>query len=306
MNNLLVSCILTTYNRGSLIKRSLESIINQTYKNIEILIVDDCSPDNTKEVIKGYSDSRIKYLRNKTNKGLAQARNTGMENSTGEFIAFLDDDDEWLPEKIEKQLEIFKNSNLTNLGMVSCGIRRINGEDIIEQKEEHRGNLIDKMIIDQPLVGNGSCVMIKKEMYDKYGGFDTRYKRGIDGYYFTKVARYYEIDFAEQILVNYYEDASDRITGFQNLEKVKQALKGEFLLLDNIKDLIDKYPKEKTRLNYRIGNYYAILGEYKNATRYYYKSVGKYLTLRNYILLALYALFPSFITNKLRYKRGLE
>lgn len=306
MNNYLVSCILTTYNRCNLLKRSLDSIINQTYKNIEIFIIDDCSSDSTGEIIKIYNDSRIRYIRHSFNKGLAQARNTGMENSNGEFIAFLDDDDEWLPNKIKEQLNVFKYSEFKNLGMVMCGMRRINGLNIKEQKEILRGNLHDKMLIDQPLIGNGSCALIKKEIFQKYGGFDPRYKRGIDGYYFSKISRNYQIDFCDQILVNYYEDMNGRISNYQNLDKVREALEANFLIFDEIKDVIERYPKLKARLNLRIAEYYILLNDYYNAKKFFFKSVKKYIGLKKYFLFLLYIIFPTFITNKLRQRRMHE
>ncbi len=303
MKDSLVSCILTTYNRGSLIKRSLNSIIVQEYKNLEILVIDDCSSESYEDLIKSYNDKRIKYIRHKSNKGLAQSRNTGMENSHGEYIAFLDDDDEWLPDKIIKQLEIFQNSEFRNLGMVMCGIRRINGLKIKNQKEVLRGNLFDKMLIDQPLVGNGSCALIKREIYKKHGGFDLRYKRGIDGYFFSKISKYYEIDFCDKILVNYYEDSNKRITSLQNFDKVREALEANFLIFEEIKDIIEKYPKTKSRLNLRIAEYYILLNDYRNAVRFFFKSLKKYLGLKKYLLFITYIFFPSFITNIFRQKR---
>ncbi len=303
MNNYLVSCILTTYNRCNFLKRSLDSIINQTYKNVEILIIDDFSSDNTGEIIKNYGDSRIRYIRHSSNKGLAQSRNTGMKNSNGEFIAFLDDDDEWLPDKIKEQLNVFKNSEFKNLGMVMCGIRRINGSNIKEQKEILRGNLQDIMLIDQPLVGNGSCALIKKEIFQKYGGFDSRYKRGIDGYYFSKISRNYQIDFCDQILVNYYEDVKGRISNYQNTDKVREAIEANFLIFDEIKDIIDRYPRLKARFNLRIAEYYILLNDYSNATKFFFKSAKRYIGLKKYLLFILYIIFPTFITNKLRQRR---
>ena len=303
MNNYLVSCILTTYNRCNFLKRSLDSIINQTYKNLEILIIDDFSSDNTGEIIKNYGDSRIRYIRHSSNKGLAQSRNTGMKNSNGEFIAFLDDDDEWLPDKIKEQLNVFKNSEFKNLGMVMCGMRRINGSNIKEQKEILRGNLQDIMLIDQPLVGNGSCALIKKEIFQKYGGFDSRYKRGIDGYYFSKISRNYQIDFCDQILVNYYEDVKGRISNYQNTDKVREAIEANFLIFDEIKDIIDRYPRLKARFNLIIAEYYILLNDYSNATKFFFKSAKRYIGLKKYLLFILYIIFPTFITNKLRQRR---
>lgn len=103
-NEPLVSVIIPTYNRGRLILDSVNSVLNQTYKNIELIVVDDCSTDDTKEVIESIKDSHIKYIKLEKNSGACIARNRGIEKSTGEFIAFNDSDDLWIPEKICRQL----------------------------------------------------------------------------------------------------------------------------------------------------------------------------------------------------------
>jgi len=102
----LVSCIIPTYNRANFVERAIQSVLNQTYKNIEVIVVDDGSEDNTKEVVLSIKDERIKYIRLHRNFGAAFARNVGIANANGDFIAFLDDDDYFLPEKIEKQVEL--------------------------------------------------------------------------------------------------------------------------------------------------------------------------------------------------------
>ena len=104
MEDPLVSVIIPTYNRAGVIKETINSIINQTYSNFEIIIVDDGSTDNTGDIIKTFQDDRIKYYWKK-NTGLpSKARNVGLKHVNGEFIAFLDSDDIWLPKKIETQL----------------------------------------------------------------------------------------------------------------------------------------------------------------------------------------------------------
>jgi glycosyltransferase involved in cell wall biosynthesis len=99
-----VSAIIPTYNRAAFIERAISSIFNQTYKDIEIIVVDDGSTDNTIEILNKYRD-RIKIIRQK-NMGTSEAKNTGINNATGEIVMFLDSDDEWLPTKAEKQVEI--------------------------------------------------------------------------------------------------------------------------------------------------------------------------------------------------------
>lgn len=110
-NEPLLSVIIPTYNRGRLILNSVTSMLNQTYKNIELIVVDDCSTDNTEEILKSINDSRIKYVKLEKNSGACIARNKGIELSTGKFIAFNDSDDLWITTKLEKQLCFLKNYN---------------------------------------------------------------------------------------------------------------------------------------------------------------------------------------------------
>ena len=104
----LVSVIIPTFNRARLIVRTIESVLAQSYQNMEIIVVDDASTDNTGAVVQHISDPRIKYFQLETNGGPSKARNAGVEQARGEFVAFLDSDDEWDPQKIELQLAAIK------------------------------------------------------------------------------------------------------------------------------------------------------------------------------------------------------
>ena len=108
MNYPKVSVIIPTYNRQKLLPKAIKSVLNQTFKNFELIIVDDGLTDNTKEIIKEFQkrDPRIKYIWQENFGAPAGPKNTGIKNSKGEYIAFLDDDDEWLPEKLERVIEI--------------------------------------------------------------------------------------------------------------------------------------------------------------------------------------------------------
>ncbi|NJN86713.1 MAG: glycosyltransferase family 2 protein [Leptolyngbyaceae cyanobacterium SL_7_1] len=96
----IVSVIIPTYNRADLLSRAIDSVLNQTLTNLELIIVDDGSTDNTAEVVNSFNDSRIRYIPLGKNCGGGYARNHGIHLATGEFIAFLDSDDVWLPEKL--------------------------------------------------------------------------------------------------------------------------------------------------------------------------------------------------------------
>lgn len=107
----LVSIIMPSYNTASFIAESIQSVLAQSYKDWELIIVDDCSPDNTDDVVKPYlSDERIRYLKNEKNSGAAVSRNRALREAKGKWIAFLDSDDLWMPEKLQKQV-IFMEKN---------------------------------------------------------------------------------------------------------------------------------------------------------------------------------------------------
>ncbi len=107
----LVSIIMPSYNTAKYISDSIESILAQTYKNWELIIVDDCSTDNSIEVIQSFKDSRIILLKNQKNSGTAISRNYALREAKGKWIAFLDSDDTWVPEKLEKQIKFMEDNN---------------------------------------------------------------------------------------------------------------------------------------------------------------------------------------------------
>src|SRR5712692_9764325 len=104
------SVITPTYNRADFLRVAIASVLNQTFQDLEIIVVDDASSDRTAEVVRRFTDELIKYIRHDINKGGSAARNTGIKNSTGAYVAFLDDDDEWLPEKLGMQVDLLENS----------------------------------------------------------------------------------------------------------------------------------------------------------------------------------------------------
>ena len=132
IENSLVSIIMPSYNTAKYIGESIDSVIEQTYENWELIIVDDCSTDNTDEVVAQYDDSRIIYLKNEKNSGAAVSRNKALRAAKGEWIAFLDSDDLWDTTKLEKQLKFM----LDNGYKFSC-----TGRDEIDEKSNSLGRI---------------------------------------------------------------------------------------------------------------------------------------------------------------------
>ncbi len=108
----LVSIIMPSWNTENYIAKSIQSVIDQTYKNWELIIVDDCSSDHTDEIVASFQDERIIYLKNEQNRGAALTRNKALREAQGEWIAFLDSDDLWEPQKLEYQIRFMKKNNL--------------------------------------------------------------------------------------------------------------------------------------------------------------------------------------------------
>ena len=164
-----VSVIIPTYNRAELLKVAIASVLSQTYKDFEIIVIDDASHDNTQELLTSLKDKRIRYIRHETNKRISAARNTGIVNSHGNYIAFLDDDDEWLPEKLQLQVDFLENSPPI-IGVVYTGFYKIDKASgkILEQITPTKKGFIFGDLIAQNWVGtfDGS---LKERVFQKGG-----------------------------------------------------------------------------------------------------------------------------------------
>jgi glycosyltransferase involved in cell wall biosynthesis len=208
----LVSVIITTYKRSEHILRSVNSVLKQTYKNIEIIVIDDNNKGDhfslfTEKLLEPFIKSeKIIYINHQTNKGVSAARNTGIKKAKGEYIAFLDDDDEYLPDKIFSQVEVFKNSK-DNIGLVYGSFIQVN----VETKQENfffpklRGNIHDILGLNH--IGTPSMIMCKRLAIQKIGGFDESLDHKEDIDFYLRLSKYFFIDFTNKLLIRYYVHA---------------------------------------------------------------------------------------------------
>ncbi len=172
MNMKLVSAIITTHNREKLLLRAIDSVFNQTYKNIECIVVDDSSTDNTKDICSKYPIYYI-YIPKAESHGGNYARNLGIKAAQGDYCAFLDDDDYWLPEKIEKQLRLIESKDCE---LVYCGSRQ---EFVLQNDIKYRNLLPDRFLcgdlhkkILQYICTTTTNIMVKKNALLEVGLFD--------------------------------------------------------------------------------------------------------------------------------------
>lgn len=209
-----VSVIIPTYNRSTLLVKAIKSLQSQSYKNIEIIVVDDCSIDDTSKVVKKFNDERIIYVRHDINKGGSEARNTGIKMATGKYIAFLDSDDQWLPEKIEKQLLIFQQN--TETGLVYTGLKIINEIGLTKiSVPEFRGKLLSRLL-ESNCIDTTSSIVVRKDLLLKVGGFDTSLPSCQDWDLYIRLANVTEFDYVKDPLVLFYQHDGERISTNNN------------------------------------------------------------------------------------------
>lgn len=196
-----VSVVIATYNRASLLSRAVNSVLNQTYKDFEIIIVDDCSTDSTQKVVQSFADTRIRAVQNTRNMGQSRSRNTGIRMAQGEYVAFLDDDDEWVESKIARQVRVLDESDQC-VGLVytwfdyieaAGGIRRVGGRSTISG--DISGNLIGW---DMP--ASPSAYLVRAEALRQVGGFDESLRMAEDRDFLLRVSMQYNVTVVEEVL----------------------------------------------------------------------------------------------------------
>lgn len=197
----MISVIIPTYNRKILLKKSLESVLNQTVQDLEVIIVDDCSDDGTYEYYCNYPDNRVRCLRLNERSGACVARNTGIAHAEGDYIAFQDSDDIWYPNKLENQLRCLEE---TNADIVFCTLERfIDGVKtapyITRLKQgfiKYEDLMPSNIISTQTILGKATCF--------KNTLFNPKMKRVQDWELAFRLVQKYRIFFLDEILVSAY------------------------------------------------------------------------------------------------------
>lgn len=214
-----VSVVVAAYNCGNFIQETISSVINQTFQNWELIIVDDCSSDDTSEKIKALNDQRIRIIRLEKNTGLpATPRNIGIRASKGEYIAFLDHDDTWSPEKLEIQIKCLREYPQTAL--VGCPLkikspdRKYNNATTTPKTRKCRtGNLYDRLLHYNFIAC--SSVVVKASVLNEVGIFDEdpQLAAGEDWDLWLRIAKRHKITFMPQTLGVYRMHSSGLSTG---------------------------------------------------------------------------------------------
>lgn len=254
-----VSVIIPTYNRAPFITQALESVFAQTFKDFEIIVVDDGSTDNTQEVLKKFDGRIISILQE--NQGISPTRNRGIKLALGQYIAFLDSDDFWTPEKLEDQVKVLYanpkvgivysrmpiiNAQGVKIGMKPSGVSGRNFRELLE------------VWGDLPT----STVMVRRECFDKAGFFDPELQTGEDIELWIRIARHYDLHEIENKIHAYYRRHEEQIT--------KSRIKVHSGLIKIYTKIYNDYPEASKGLMRRriVESQYSLSKDYLNEGKY--------------------------------------
>jgi len=204
----LVSVVVTTRNRPFLLKKALDTVFSQTYNPIEVVVVDDFSRSNISKTIRVYM-KRITFIRNRRCLGSAASRMVGAEKANGQYIAFLDDDDQWVSSKIEKQVHLAKNSG-KDCAVITCGVKYYSENEIYYSYPTLNGDIRDNLFVSG-FKTMSSCHLFSRKLFDKIGGYDWDMPAHEEHDIWMKLARdNYETRILHEPLVEIYEYQRDR------------------------------------------------------------------------------------------------
>ena len=249
-NTSLVSVIIPTYKRTETLKFALDSIMKQTYKNLEIIVVDDNGAESeyrksVETIMEEYKgNSKIRYIANEKNMGGAAARNVGIEEAKGEYLAFLDDDDTYYPEKIEKQISVFEESTDDKLALVYCYVEQLdeNGNVNYVLKKQLKGNcLYEAMCID--CLAPTSLWLVKKSAVVDVGMFSIVPSKQDATLILKLLAKGYTVDYVPEILCSYANFAiGEKITNYGT-----RSINGELMYREACRKTFDRLTQKQQK-----------------------------------------------------------
>ena len=260
--NPLVSIIITTFNREKIISKTIDSVISQNYINKEIIVVDDCSTDGTKDLLKKYND-KIIYIKLDKNMGVQFASNIGFDNSSGNFLAFVGDDDIWIDKnKLNKQLLVFSKDKKFNIGVVTTSVKILKKNNSFNRFIKKPKNLLEHLLSGNDCV-YGSAALIRKEAFVNAGMFDINLKKGTDSDVFRRIVlNGYDFSFINDVTIHYSELEDVRMSNF-NTFNINRNIESHLYKLDKYKKKFNELKNAKALVYSYIADNYLLLARYK-------------------------------------------
>ncbi|PJA45297.1 hypothetical protein CO174_03890 [Candidatus Uhrbacteria bacterium CG_4_9_14_3_um_filter_50_9] len=287
MHSPLISIIIPTYNAASTLPRALESALSQSIQNLEILVVDDASTDETQELIQRYMDrdDRVHYYRLKENSGgAAKPKNVGVMHARGSYIAILDADDEWMETKLEKQLQLFQESTNTRLGFVGAHALLVeNGTETLKPVRNYTNILHHLLASDY--MGSGSSTLYRKDVFDQVGGFDETLKSAQDLEMRIRLAQQYDFAVPDSGPLLKYHIRPGSVTRRLSVEQ-KDA--DHAYIIQKYRHLYEQNPVAYSNKLRSDGTRYILAGYYRRGWSAFLRSIKTHPTnWRSYVYLLL-------------------
>lgn len=300
-----VSVVIPLYNKAPHIRRTIDSVLRQTYSDFEIIVVDDGSTDGGHEVVQSYTDNRIKLIR-QVNQGVSAARNKGIACAESELVAFLDADDEWCEDFLETVINLhshFPQAGLYGTNFLICENACMRKNSLLSKVAESEGCLIDNYF-ERVTLGSppfwSSSVMIPKIVLNNIDGFPVGVKTGEDIHTWIRIALRYPIACSSKECAIYHLDAVNRVAGREPREDLAWANLIEQADIGKLSPTEQLYCKEflcKRRL--KLATLHIIAGRLSQARSLIFKtSDTRIFRVRRYTLLVL-SLFPHSVVNLL-------
>lgn len=301
-----VSVIITTYKATEKLKEAICSVLNQTYSNFELCIVDDNDPNSdsrrfTEKIVRGFSDKRLKYIQHPENKNGAAARNTGLENTDGEYVAFLDDDDLFYPDRLVVCVGELEKQN--EYDAVYTDVDLFAGGKLLEvRRASYSGNVWRELLLTEGMLGTGSNIFIKRICLETVSGFDEAFLRYQDIEFMLRILEHHKILAVNQVLVRKNLEVTN-IPQYERYRLNKQMIFSKF-------DYLLAQLSDDERYGYYLAHYKELLNSALDSRKKAniqqaiadLKSIGYTLSWKNYLKIMFYDVFKLYIKLRDRYR----
>lgn len=255
--------VIPTYNRPSYLREALISVLAQTFTNFEVIVVDDDPKESAQAVVESLEDKRLYYYKNDRQKGGAGTRNAGIFRSKGEWVAFLDDDDLWLPEKLERQYQKIRSAD-SDVGLVYSGHTKFDPETyrtIDTFVPKHEGWLYQQLLYKN-VIGGLYSVVIRRDILERVGGLDERFSALQDADLYVRVSALCKTTFVKEPLVQVRDSKLGRIT-----TNYSSKLQGNQLFWEKFRSDISKDKRLMHRAASRVFMFAVAQGNLKALAR---------------------------------------
>ncbi len=268
-----VTVIIPTFNSAQFLTAAVDSVLAQTFKDFEIIVVDDGSTDNTEDVLKKYDD-KVRYIKQK-NQGVSIARNTGIKNSNSKYVAFLDSDDVWMPAKLEKQINALENNPKSK----ACYTEYLSVSEDMKPQDLKRlrcnGSALNDLLLRGNVIGPPSTILCERQLFEEIGVFDSSLSLSADWDMWIRLACVTELTFLNEPLIKYRLHGSNMSKNVKLLEEDTVRMLEKAFAMKNLPNELQIKRKASFAYHYIVfAKAYLTTRRYKDFLRCVMRSVS--------------------------------